>query len=84
MFLVYRLVETCEMVDIIGIFFFPISAECFLVNGQFNKALMEEQILKQTKTGFNLANYNLNNSVTVSTYALKNVRSRVLLDTSRK
>jgi len=45
---------------------------------------MEEQILKQTKTGFNLANYNLNNSVTVSTYALKNMRSHVLLDTSRK
>ncbi|XP_071173667.1 protein naked cuticle homolog 2-like isoform X1 [Mytilus edulis] len=46
-------------------------AECFLVNGQFNKALMEEQILKQTKTGFNLANYNLNNSVTELSVSLE-------------
>lgn len=38
-------------------------AECFLVNARLNKAL-EEQILKQTKTtGFNLANYNLNQSI---------------------
>uniref|UniRef100_K1RSB1 Uncharacterized protein n=1 Tax=Magallana gigas TaxID=29159 RepID=K1RSB1_MAGGI len=43
----------------------PPDAECFLINGQFNKAL-EEQILKQTKTGFNLANYNLDTSLSVS------------------
>lgn len=46
-------------------------AECFLVNGQFSKALMEEHILKQTKTGFNLANYNLNNSVTELSVSLE-------------
>lgn len=32
---------------------------------------MEEQILKQSKTGFNLANYNLNNSVTELSVSLE-------------
>lgn len=49
----------------------PPDAECFLINGQFNKAL-EEQILKQTKTGFNLANYNLDTSLSELSVSLEN------------
>lgn len=49
----------------------PPDAECFLINGQLNKAL-EEQILKQTKTGFNLANYNLDTSLSELSVSLDN------------
>ena len=43
-----------------------VSAECFLVNDHLNQAL-EDQLWKNSKTGFNLANYNMNNSLSVST-----------------
>ncbi|KAK3086743.1 hypothetical protein FSP39_022726 [Pinctada imbricata] len=42
--------------------YFPRITECFLISGQLNKSF-EEQLLKQSKTGFNLANYNLDSSI---------------------
>lgn len=36
--------------------------ECFLVNDHINQAL-EDQLWKKSKTGFNLANYNMNSSL---------------------
>lgn len=36
--------------------------ECFLVNDHINRAL-EDQLWKKSKTGFNLANYNMNHSL---------------------
>ena len=45
--------------------FLSISTECFLVNDHLNQAL-EDQLWKKSKTGFNLANYNMNHSLSVS------------------
>ena len=41
-------------------------AECFLVNAHLNKAWEEQIWKKTTKTGYNLANYNMNQSMSVS------------------
>jgi hypothetical protein len=42
------------------------------VNAQLNKAL-EAEIWKKTKTGFNLANYNMDQSISVSTHNERSV-----------
>ncbi|XP_067652873.1 protein naked cuticle homolog 2-like isoform X1 [Haliotis asinina] len=55
----------------------PREAECFFVNAHLNKAL-EEQIWKK-KTGFNLANYNMDESISELSICLEDKDSGVPL-----
>lgn len=41
-------------------------SECFLVNAHLNKAWEDQIWKKTTKTGYNLANYSMNQSMSVS------------------
>ncbi|KAH3772902.1 hypothetical protein DPMN_174249 [Dreissena polymorpha] len=47
--------------------------ECFLVNAHLNKAWEDQIWKKTTKTGYNLANYNMNQSMSAMLGGVRDV-----------